>query len=111
MILQSISIALLLTEINYNKYLAKIVTFIGPLTFGTYIIHTHPIILGNILKKLFIKESQNLSLNIVIKLVLIRGLKIFGICLIIDYLRNILFIFIRLRKICIFFERIICKIF
>ena len=111
MILQSISIVLLLTEIKYNKYLAKIITFIGPLTFGIYLSHTHPKILSNVLEKLFTKESYNLSLNIVIKLVLIRGLKIFVICLIIDYLRHILFIFLRCRKICIYFERIIYKIF
>ena len=33
MILKSISALLFLTQIKYNKYLAKIITFIGPLTF------------------------------------------------------------------------------
>lgn len=42
MILQSISVLLFLTQIKYNKYLAKIITFIGPLTFGIYLIHEHP---------------------------------------------------------------------
>jgi len=48
MILQSISLTLLLTQINYNKYLSKITTFFGPLTFGVYLIHTDRIILKNI---------------------------------------------------------------
>jgi len=39
---------LLLTQINYNKYLSKITTFFGPLTFGVYLIHTDRIILKNI---------------------------------------------------------------
>ena len=38
MISQSISITLLLTQIKYNKYFAKIITYIGPLTFGIYLI-------------------------------------------------------------------------
>ena len=111
MILQSISITLLLTHIKYNKYLAKIITFSGPLTFGVYLIHMHPIILNIITEKLYLKKPYNLSLCTVIKYVFIKGLQIFGICLIIDYLRHILFTFMRIRKLCIFFENIIYKVF
>jgi surface polysaccharide O-acyltransferase-like enzyme len=111
MILQSISITLLLTQLNYNKYLTKIITFLGPLTFGIYLIHQHPIIKDNIVRRLFIKDSYNLSLYNVIKLVLIRGIKIIVFCFIIDYLRHILFTFLRFRKICIFLENCIYKIF
>ena len=111
MILQSISITLLLTQIKYNKYIAKIITFFGPLNFGIYIIHMHSFFLIHIISKLFEKDSYNLNLYTVVKLVLFRGLKIIGICLIIDYLRNLLFIFLRIRKICIFFEKIIYKLF
>ena len=111
MILQSISIASFLTHIKYNKYLAKIITFSGPLTFGIYLIHMNPIILKIITKKLYLKKPYNLSLCTVIKYVLIKGIQIFGICLIIDYLRHILFTFLRIRKICIFFVNIIYRIF
>ena len=105
MILQSFSVLLLLLEIKYNKYLAKIITFIAPLTFGTYLIHYHPIVKTTILSYLFRKDSNYLPVKIVIKLVLFRGVKIFIICLIIDYLRHILFTFIRIKKICIFIEK------
>ena len=111
MILQSTSITLLLTHIKYNKYLAKIITFSGPLIFGVYLIHMHPTILYIITGKLFLKQPYNLSLFTVIKYVLIKGLQIFGICLFVDYLRHILFTFLRIRKICIFFENIVYKIF
>ena len=111
MILQSISITLLLTHIKYNKYLAKIITFSGPLIFGVYLIHMHPTILYIITGKLFLKQPYNLSLCTVIKYVLNKGLQIFGICLFVDYLRYILFTFLRIRKLCIFFENIIYKIF
>ena len=110
MILQSICVLLFFTQIKYNKYLAKIITFIGPLTFGIYLIHDNPLIRDNIVKYLFKKDPYSLPLNIVIKLILLRGLKIFGICSLIDYLRYIIFTFLRIRTICIFVEKIIFKI-
>ena len=110
MILQSICVLLLFTQIKYNKYLGKIITFIGPLTFGIYLIHDKPLVRDNIVKHLFIKDAYNLSLNIVIKLVFLRAVKIFGICVLIDYLRHIIFTALRIRTICILIEKIIFKI-
>jgi surface polysaccharide O-acyltransferase-like enzyme len=110
MISQSICVLLLFTQIKYNQYLGKIITFIGPLTFGVYLIHENPIIRNFIIKNLFKKDPYNLTLRIVIKLVLLRGLKIYGICVFIDYLRHILFTVLRIRKICILIEKIIFKI-
>jgi surface polysaccharide O-acyltransferase-like enzyme len=109
MILQSISILLFLTQIKYNKYLAKIITFIGPLTFGVYLIHEHKLIRVFIIRNLFAKDSNNLPLNSVIKLILLRALKIFIISSFIDYLRHILFTLLRIRKLCTYIEKIIFK--
>lgn len=44
MILQIISVLLFLTQIKYNKYLYTIINFIGPLTFGIYLMHEHTLI-------------------------------------------------------------------
>ena len=109
MILQSISILLFLTQIKYNKYLAKMITFIGPLTFGVYLIHEHTLIRAHIIRNLFAKDSRNLPCHYVVKLVLLRGLKVFAISACIDYLRHILFTLLRIRKLCIFVEKIIFK--
>ena len=108
-ILQSISVLLFLTQIKYNKYIAKIISFIGPLTFGVYLIHEHALIRAFFIRNLFAKDSINLPLHSVIKLILLRALKIFAICVCIDYLRHILFTILRIRKICIFIEKIIFK--
>ena len=40
-IVQSISITLFLLQIKFNKYLTKIITFLGPLAFGIYLIHNN----------------------------------------------------------------------
>ena len=109
MILQSISILLFLTQIKYSKNLSKIITFIGPLTFGVYLIHEHKLIRSFIIGNLFTKDSNNLPLHSIIILILLRSLKIFTITSCIDYMRHILFTLLRIRKICIFIEKIIFK--
>ena len=47
--IQTISISLLLINIKYNKYLAKIISFFGSLTFGVYLIHDNYLIRNNII--------------------------------------------------------------
>ena len=107
MILQSIALILLITNISYNKYIAKIITFIGPLTFGVYLIHDHTIIRAKFIGNLLNNYSSNLPFNKVIKIILYTSFKIFAKCAIIDYLRNILFRICQIRKICIFIEKLI----
>ena len=111
MILQTISITLFLSQLKYNKFLGKIITFLGPLTFGVYLIHEHDYVRSNIIRKLFNKDSNALSLRKVIFLVLYRSFLIFIICSIIDYIRHLIFTLFRVRKICIYLEKIIKKIF
>lgn len=109
-ILQSISITLFLIQIKYNKYLSKIISFFGPLTFGIYLIHDNNLIRKNLISTLYISLPNNLSLNSIIKYTFIQVSKIFIICSIIDYMRNIIFIILRIRNLCIFFENITYKI-
>ena len=110
-VIQSISISLFFLNIQYNKYLSKIICFIGPLTFGVYLIHIHLIIDRNIISKIFKNDNSNLSLSSSIILVLLKDLKIFGICIIIEYIRNIIFNFLKIKKICIFLENKANKLF
>ena len=110
MILQAISLMLFLTNINYNKYIAKVITFIGPLTFGIYLIHDNVIIRGKVMNHLLDKYPKNLLLNQVYKIIFSKALKIFVICLSIDYVRNILFKICQIRRICILVEQLIFKL-
>ena len=106
MIFQSISLMLFLTNINYNEFFGKIITFIGPLTFGVYLIHENNIIRAKIIKNILKNYSRHLKCYIVIKIILAKALKIFVICAIIDYLRNILFRICQIRRICILIEKL-----
>ena len=60
MIIQSISIILFLSEINYNKYLGKIISSIGTLIFGVYLIHDNTFIRNDIMNSLLDNEKNNI---------------------------------------------------
>ena len=100
-VIQSISINLLFLQIEYNYYITKILCFLGPLIFGIYLIHNNYLIKNNIVKFTFDNDEENLNLNSVIILIFLKSLKIFVICIIIDYFRHLLFNFLKLKRICI----------
>ena len=103
-ITNSIVVTLFFMQLHYNKYISKIISVVAPLTFGVYLIHENNIIKNNILRYTFNKDPYNISLRSAMSLVYLRALKIFIICIIIDFFRNLLFNLLRIRKICIFFE-------
>ena len=103
-IIQSISVCLFFLHIPYNKYIGKLICFFGPLAFGIYLIHDNNIIRENYVRKLFIYESRNISFNSVLNIILMKALKVSLICLLIDYLRHLLFTILRIKKILIFIE-------
>ena len=110
-VIQSITMCLIFLQITYNKYINKIICFLGPLVFGIYLIHNNILVKKNIISHSFDNESEKISLNSVFLLILFKAMKIFVFCIIIDYFRNIIFIFLRIRRICIIFEIIMRKIF
>jgi hypothetical protein len=107
---QAISLALFFLQLKYNNYLSKLITFIGPLTFAVYLIHTNLIVYHNDLTKIMNGESYYLSFNEVMQMFILKCIKIFIVCIIIDYLRHLLFTILKIRKICIFAEKIFFKI-
>lgn len=42
-IAQSITVCLFFLQIHFNKHIGKIICFLGPLSFGIYLIHIHPL--------------------------------------------------------------------
>ena len=103
-ITQSISICLFFMQIHYNKYIAKIICFFGPLAFSIYLIYSNQIFLVNVISKLFINQPRDISLNSLLSLLLIKSLKACIISLIIDYFRHLLFTLLRIKNILFFIE-------
>jgi len=110
-VIQSISIIFCLLQLKFNEYFGKIISFIGTLTFGVYLIHHNNYVKNDIMVNLFNNEKNNLSLLSVYKLFLTKSLLVFILCIIIDYLRNFLFNLLQIRKMCILLETKIFEIF
>ena len=110
-IIQSITVCLFFLQINYNKYIAKIICFFGPLAFSIYLIYSNAIIFDNVLNKLFIHQPRNISLNSLLSIISMEALKACIISLIIDYFRNLLFTLLRIKNILIFIETKMKEIF
>ena len=103
-IIQSLSVCLFFMQIHYNKYLAKIISFFGPLTFGVYIIHMHKFVVNKVFNHAFDNTPRNISLDALFKYIFLKAFKIFIICIFIEYLRHLFLTMLRIKKILIFLE-------
>ena len=98
-VIQSIVVISFFMQIKYNKYIAKVICFLGPLTFSIYLIHLEPIAHDTYFSPIIKNAPSNLSLNSVFYLLLSKSLKVSFICIVIDYFRFLLFSILRLKKI------------
>jgi hypothetical protein len=60
---------LFLTNIGYNKYIAKIISFIGPLTFAVYLIHDSRIVRAAIIRNVLRGYPRSLPLSTAYKII------------------------------------------
>lgn len=85
--------------------MGRIISSIGTLIFGVYLIHENRCIREDIISNLFNNEKNNINIFSVYKLFMTKSLLIFIICIIIDYLRYSLFNLFKIRRICIILEK------
>lgn len=107
---QAILIVLFFLNLKYNKFLSKFITFLGPLTFGVYLIHININVSVNYLSNILNKESLNLTAREAIQMLIFKSIKYFLECVIIEYFRYLLFTILKIRNICILIENIVFKI-
>ena len=107
---QAILITLLFLQLKYNEFLSKFITFCGPLTFGVYLIHNNTNVVKNYIRKLLDGEPYYLTASEVIKMLILKAIKCFIQCIIIEYLRHLLFTILKIRKMCMFIEETAFKI-
>ena len=95
----SISIIMLFSNINIkNKYILKIIFFFAPLTYGTYLIHNHPLVRVHIIGKYF-SWLINLKLYNLLIIEILCSFTIFLICSLIDFIRLSIFKMLRIKQI------------
>ena len=54
--------------------------------------------------RFFINQPRNISLESLLSFMFLKSFKIFAFCLFIDYLRHLLFSFLRIKNILLFIE-------
>ena len=107
MIIETISITLIFTQIKYNKLISKIITYIGPLAFSFYLINSNWDVKRTLYRGLYDKYSYDLPFIKLLLIFLCIVIKRFCISIFIDYFRNLLFKILRIKNICIFIETFI----
>ena len=110
MIIQAFTIIIFIAQLKFNKYISKVITFIGPLTFDVYLIHENPYIRNIHIKNYFIKYPDNLNLINVYVILLKEVFYIFSVSIFIAYIRNIIFRILHIRNICIKCELVLTNI-
>ena len=103
-IIQSITVCLFFMQIHYNKYIAKIICFFGPLAFSIFLIFSNWTLIDNVVRKICVNQPRYISLKSVLNLVLMKSLQACVISLIIDYFRHLLFTILRIKNILFFIE-------
>ena len=103
-IIQSITVCLFFMQIHYNKYIAKIICFFGPLAFSIFLIFSNWTLIDNIVRKICVNQPRYISLKSVLNLVLMKSLQACVISLIIDYFRHLLFTILRIKNVLFFIE-------
>ena len=109
-ILQIFTITIFISRIKINGYISKIITFIGPLTFDIYLIHENRYIRYSFIRNIFKNSKDNLNLASVFLLIFQKAFCVFTICIILAYIRSLIFKTLRIKKISIYFEIIATKI-
>ncbi len=85
-------------DIN-NKKIIKLVSLVTPCIFSVYIIHVHPLVFWNILKDAFTGLTEY-NFFIAFAIILATALAIFIGCIALDYVRIIIFKFLKINKLC-----------
>lgn len=97
-IIAGICLLLLFSRIKMYSWINKIIKIVAPLTFGVYIIHTHPLIWDNLFKNAFATYINSSPLLIIVQ-ILGSALAIFFLCILIEFIRYNLFKLIKIDKI------------
>ena len=108
---QAISLVMIFYSIKIkNKFLIKIIKFITPLTFSATLIHSTLFkIRINLILFLF-QLIKQFNAHFFILKVYILSIIIFIFCILIDYLRLLLFKVMRIRELCFSLERLFPKL-
>lgn len=107
-VLSAVFLVSMFSKLKMRTKSIKIISFLSPMAFGVYLVHCHPYVFNYMADKFVWIAS--LPLYYALFVVLLVALIIFTACLIIEYIRCILFKLCRVNKLSNSLERIFTKI-
>ena len=90
------------SKIKIGKVGTKIIGFLAPLSFGVYLIHTHPIVFGYMQNAFVTFGEQNVFA--MLGLIIVAVVAVFSVCIVVDWLRKLLFDLLNIKKLAIWVE-------
>lgn len=105
-LISAVSLLLLFERIQFKALPIKIISIISPLTFSVYLIHDNTLIREHFIKDRFVWIT-NYSAPIQVVLIISVAVAIFIICIAIDYIRELLFKVLRVKKLVTWAEDLI----
>lgn len=96
-LLSAVSLFLLFKRISFGIRYRKIISFLVPLSFSVYLIHTNQLIFDNVLNDSFMWVA-NIPVAAMVPVVLGGAVIIFVLCCLIDLIRHYLFRLIKLKE-------------
>lgn len=102
MIIAGISLVCAFSKIKPKKLSCKFIKFLAPLTFGVYLIHVHPYIWMTFNKQLL--HLLTVPVYELIFRVIGISLIVFTDCILIEYIRSLLFSLLKIKKLFLWIE-------
>lgn len=108
-ILAGVSLLLLFSRLRVEKW-KKLISYIAPLTFGIYIIHSHPLVWDEIIVNRFVVFTTYHPIKMILSVILSASV-IFFVCALVEYVRAKLFRMVHVIKLLKFIEAKILTLF
>ena len=111
MVIQAISLVMIFSKLNIkNKFLKNLISFLTPLTFSTYLIHSHLFNTKLKIIKILFKRVFMFNHKLLFFKIYCVGIIIYYICTCVDYIRFLIFKILKFREFSLFVEKLIPKL-
>ena len=106
-VIQAISLIIVFSNLKIeNKFLIKIISFLTPLNFSAQLIHARLFRANLSIIKIFFNYIIMLKIKGLFYKIFGIGIIIYIICICIDYIRFLIFKLLKIKKFCLFIEKI-----
>lgn len=102
-VLSAVFLIMLFRKIKTNKFITKIISFMSPLTFGVYLIHTQYYV-WEYLDNRFVNYAS-VNPKWFVAYVIFTAVIIYLVCSVIDYVRKYIFVLFKIKQISEYFDK------